>query len=1116
MDPGQKVVPAPIVSRIGRDRLGQLLCGVEPAIREHLFCPGEPIFYRQRRRGFGLRLLSATARRTCAENRRDDRTGDPHLYDGWMSTVHSNASLPRAYTPADSEPAIRQQWREIGLGHAEPPTDDSACYSIVIPPPNVTSALHLGHALNNTLQDILVRYHRMRGAATLWMPGTDHAGIATQSVVEKRLLQSGTSRLELGREAFVDRARAWKDEYEGVILGQLRELGASCDWDRTRFTMDPVCTAAVRHAFFRLFQDGLIECGKRLVNWDPATQTALADDEVEMEEVAGHMWYLRYPLEDGDGHVTVATTRPETMLGDTAVAINPEDPRAEALRGRSVILPIVGRRIPVVEDDYVVMPGAEGDAKAAYATGFLKVTPAHDPNDWDIGMRHDLEAINIMAPDATISDRHGWEDVSDEARQFVGMSREEAREAIVSWFKHAGLLENVRDYSHSVGHSYRSHVPIEPYLSDQWYVRVTDDRLRGEALRSMADEQFEGDRAAGSHSGDGAIRFTPPRYARTFQHWHENLRDWCISRQLWWGHRIPVWTLEVPLQSDLPDAPLSPPPPGCDLPLCTVQDDALCVRLSVDRAEGIVRILACVDRDRPDLEATLADAGFEQDPDVLDTWFSSALWPMSTMGWPDAQAFPETEGLLDAFNPTDVLCTAREIITLWVSRMVMFNRYFLDGRIPFRDVYIHPMVQDGHGQKMSKSLGNGVDPRDIIHSHGTDALRLVMAQIATSTQDVRLGVDLVDPHSGETFEPEFMTTPAGHRVAAPVQQSPSVDGAEMVTVYGLLTGVSPDDNRPLAKNTSSRFDVGRNFANKTWNAVRFALGRIESPATMVDMESLSLADRWMCSRLAGACADAEKALAEYRFSHYAEVVYDIVWRDFCDWYLEAIKPTIGADHSQQRVLLSVLDAILRLLHPVCPFVTEAVWPHVRALGERTLPGLELPDAQMVAVAAWPRMMSDLRDEAAERETERLQRLVGEVRRARSENDVPVKAEIALLAPAGLIELASGAANLLAAMCRVAEVKPRGEESSAGMLAFAMDGEEVLLDLAGGVDPEAERTRLQTKADSLSGSIRALTGRLSNDAYVQKAPAHLVEETRSQLQQAEADLVATQAAIEALS
>lgn len=1036
-----------------------------------------------------------------------------------MSTVHSNASLPRSYTPLESERQVHARWRDAKLGHVEVPEPGTACYSIVIPPPNVTAALHLGHALNNTLQDILVRYHRMRGAATLWLPGTDHAGIATQTVVEKRLMQSGKRRTDMTRAAFVALTQEWKDEYEQVILGQLQELGASCDWDRTRFTMDPICTAAVRHAFFCLFEDGLIERGKRLVNWDPATQTALADDEVEMEEVAGHMWYLQYPLEDGGGHVTVATTRPETMLGDTAVAMHPRDPRAAALRGKFITLPIVGRRIPIVEDEYVTMSGDGDDPKAQYSTGFLKVTPAHDPNDWKLGQTHGLDVINIMGPDASISDLHGWEDVSEAARPFVGLSREDARESIVQWFRENDLLEDIRAYSHSVGHSYRSHVPIEPWLSDQWYVRVTDDRLRGEALRAMSVDQVDGDppaRACGSHASDGGIRFTPTRYARTYQQWHENLRDWCISRQLWWGHRIPVWTLECPLVDGLPSQPLSPPPPGCDLPMCDVADADLCVRLSVDDADGIVRVLACVNRDRDDLEQQLEAAGFSQDPDVLDTWFSSALWPMSTMGWPDATAFPDTEGVLDAFNPTNVLCTAREIITLWVSRMVMFNRYFLNGRLPFKEVYIHPMVQDGHGQKMSKSLGNGVDPRDIIHSHGTDALRFVMAQIATETQDVRLPVDTIDPHTGKTFTPEYISTDKGKLVAAPIQKSPDDASREMITVYGVYTGETPTDERPLAKNTSSRFDVGRNFANKVWNAARFAISRVESPEPVLDLAACTLADRWMLSRIAAASNAVGDAIEQYRFNPYVDAIYDIVWRDFCDWYLEAIKPTIGSDRRQQQVCATALDAILRLLHPLCPFVTEAIWPHVRPLGERGVPGLILPDSPLLALASWPEIDDSLRSETAEADTTRLQTLVADIRRARSDNDVPPKANIALLAPPGLLDLASESAAVLGSMCRVDRVAPRPDERPPGALAFALDGEEVLLDLAGSIDVDAERTRLRAKADELSKKVASMQQRLSNDAYIQKAPPHLVEDTRSQLKQAEADLDATAAAIEALA
>jgi valyl-tRNA synthetase len=624
------------------------------------------------------------------------------------------------------------------------------------------------------------------------------------------------------------------------------------------------------------------------------------------------------------------------------------------------------------------------------------------------------------------------------------------------------------------------------------------------------------ERLTGEQAGDGGITFTPPRYARTYQHWHENLRDWCISRQLWWGHRIPVWTLECPLADGLPEAPLSPPPAGCDLPMCDAQDDDLCVRLSADPIEGIVRIFACVNRNRDDLEQQLEAAGFTQDPDVLDTWFSSALWPMSTMGWPDTSAFPETEGLLDAFNPTDVLCTARGIITLWVSRMVMFNRYFLNGRLPFRDVYIHPMVQDGHGQKMSKSLGNGVDPRDIIHSHGTDALRFVMGQIATETQDVRLAVDMIDPHSGETFVPEYIATPAGKMVAAPIQKSPSAPDREMVTVYGAYIGEQACDERPLAKNTSSRFDIGRNFANKVWNAARFAMGRVEAPAPAANLADLSLADRWMLSRIAAASTAIETAIEQYRFNSCVDAIYDIFWRDFCDWYLEAIKPTIGSDPRQQHVCLTVIDALLRLIHPLCPFVTEAIWPHVCSLGERGVPGLGLPDSELLAMAAWPEVTDALRDADAEADTERLQALVASIRRARSDNDVPAKAAITLLSPPGLLELATASAAVLESMCRVESVEARPDERPPAALAFAMDGEEVLLALAGSIDIEAERTRLQAKADDLKKRVLSMQGRLSNEAYVQKAPPHLVEETRGQLQQAEADLEATTAAIESLA
>lgn len=1025
-------------------------------------------------------------------------------------------------------------WATHGDFHGVP-GDDAPHYGVLIPPPNVTAALHLGHAFNNTLQDVLVRHHRMKGCRTLWMPGTDHAGIATQTVVEKRLLRQGQRRTDFSRDAFVEQVQAWKDEYEATILDQLRVMGASCDFERTRFTMDPVCAAAVREAFFQLFQDGLIYRGKRLVNWDPATQTALADDEVEMRTVPGSMWYLRYPMADGDGDVVVATTRPETMLGDTAVAVNPRDPRAAALRGRSVRLPITGREIPIVEDDFVVLPAdiardlglgddAINDPKATLATGFLKVTPAHDPNDWDIGLRHELEAINVMAPDGTISDRHGWEDVSDEARSFVGLDRDDARKAIVDWFERSGDLVDVKPHEHAVGHSYRSHVPIEPYLSDQWYVRVTDDRLSGTALRAMdPDQRTTAGPEGPALQDDGSLVFHPERYAKTFRLWHENIRDWCISRQLWWGHRIPVWSRLV---DSLPDTS-----PGEEMVPLESEWTARGAAHRVRRlADGSIEESVCLPR--PDdidggeaaLQRDLASAGFSQDPDVLDTWFSSALWPLSTMGWPDPQAFPqdvpEGEALLDAFNPGAVLSTAREIITLWVSRMVMFNRYFL-GRLPFRDVFIHAMIQDGHGQKMSKSLGNGVDPRDIIESHGADAMRFTLAQMATGSQDVRMPVDLVCPHTGDTFAPTFVENAAGYTVAAPVQSAPNADGREMVSAYGVAVGeVEPDDARPLARNTSSRFDVGRNFCNKLWNATRFALGNLETPASETDATP-TLADRWIVARVRRALIEVEDAIAHYQFNRYAESMYDLVWRDFCDWYLEAVKPTVRDRIDQQRRLHAVLDAIVRMLHPVCPFVTETVWPHlrdrdgIRPAAGCGVAGVELPPADRCVIAAWPVLSDVVEDAQAEADFERIQQLVAAIRNLRGERQVPPKRRIALHAPKEILELVSmgeGAVETLAGLETVTEL----DAAPPHAISLPFEGGQVALsNLVDAVDVDRERARLEKTIESKRKQIGGFEGRLGNEGYVKNAKPELVAETRRMLEVARADLEAAEAAIRAL-
>ncbi|MFO0828805.1 MAG: valine--tRNA ligase [Phycisphaerales bacterium] len=1027
----------------------------------------------------------------------------------------SSSELAKSYSPHDAEPAARATWKSADCFRAEAGAgDEREPYCIFIPPPNVTAALHLGHALNNSIQDILTRAHRMMGHNTLWMPGTDHAGIATQTVVEKRLMLQGKRRVDFTRDAFVAKVQEWKDEYEATIIAQLDAMGCSCDFSRTRFTMDPVCATAVREAFFQLFRDGLIYRGYRLVNWDPVTRTALADDEVEMEEVQGHMWYLRYPLADGSGHVTVATTRPETMLGDTAVAINPKDPRAAALRGKSVRLPIVGRVIPIVEDDYVVLPaeiaakvgGDPNDPKAAFATGFLKVTPAHDPNDWEIGARHSLPAVNVLGPDASISDRHGWEDVSAEARQFVGLSRESARERIVAWFRDHGLLEKVREYAHSVGHSYRSHVPIEPWLSEQWYVKVTDDRLAGSALRAMAPDQVEGEPAALKRGfaapGDGELRFWPERYAKTFQVWHENLRDWCISRQLWWGHRIPVWS-GTPTDAEF---------------RAKIAAWAKAHRVhAIDASGGVVHV--CV-RDGGDREIVswLEGQNFAQDPDVLDTWFSSALWPLSTLGWPDPAAVGLDPALLDTFNPSDVLCTAREIITLWVSRMVMFNRYFLGGRLPFRDVFIHAMIQDGFGQKMSKSLGNGVDPRDIIQSHGADAMRFTLCQMTTNTQDVRLPVDLIDPFSGTTFAPKTITTSAGYVVADAIQTSPSDPSKRMVSGYGAATGVAtPTADMPLARNTSSKFELGRNFCNKLWNATRFALANLgEGSGDPVDVAGLPVVDRWILARLHRTQHAIEDALASYRFNEYAEALYDFIWRDFCDWYLEAIKPTVKSDPRQRRVLRTTLDAALRFLHPICPFVTETLWLAVSATGAAGLPGIKLPPSDVLAVAAWPSIACSVEDSSAAALFARGQELVNAIRNKRGERQVQQKKRIRLHAPPeilGLIEANQGVVEHLAGLESTARLTP---DRSADAVAFAFEGQEVVLSgLVDAVDADAERSRLEKTIAERERQITGFKGKLENPGYLAKAKPELVEETRKKLAEAEADLAAARRLVQSL-
>ncbi len=971
--------------------------------------------------------------------------------------------LSTIYDPKTVEQEVYDAWQAAGAFAADPADGDNT-YTIVIPPPNVTAALHLGHALNNTLQDILTRWKRMAGYNTLWMPGTDHAGIATQTVVEKRILASeGKRRGDFERDEFIERIQAWKDEYETRILGQLKAMGCSCDWDRTRFTMDEVCAKAVGTAFFQLFDDGLIYRGKRLVNWDPATETVLADDEVEHQTVKGFFWYMQYPLVepveiDGEtiDHVTVATTRPETMLGDTAVAMNPRDPRAAALVGKQVRLPLVGRFIPIIADEFVVLADPESDdPKARFATGFLKVTPAHDLNDYAIGQRHDLPLINVMAPDGSISDRHGWEDaVGSDAEQFLGMDRFEARKAIVEWFRSEDLLEDVRDYDHEVGHSYRSHVPIEPYLSDQWYIAVKKpiDRLAD----TFGVAMIEGtDVPANSLAGiamkpllDGELKFTPARYAINYRTWLENLRDWPISRQLWWGHRIPIWTRDHKRDANISTESFA-----------DLGEHRLMVIDHPDD-ETMVRAYLCPAGGSDALIEKIEAEGWTRDPDVLDTWFSSGLWPISTMGWPE-----ETD-LLNTFYPTDLLCTAREIITLWVSRMVMFGQYFR-GKCPFADVYIHAMIQDGDGRKMSKSLGNGIDPLDIIDSHGADALRYTLASMTTETQDLRMPV-------------EHLTLP---------------DGREL--------------------NTSPKFDVGRNFCNKLWNASRFALMNVEGAPRFQDAQPRqSLADTWIISRMHSAIRDVTAALEAFRFNEMASVLYRFTWDDFCDWYLEIAKSRINAGETGPKAIVAyVLDGLLRLLHPMIPYVTETVWSRLNDVAPRR--GMVDAEAEKLLItAAWPRAQSEWMNEQAEAKFDALRDLIRGIRQIRTAHNVPPSRPltVAVNASGQAAESVEANLDLIRSLANLGELTVAADAAKGDERAATVVAGGVTAFIADVVDTAAEKARLEKERQTVARGVAAAEGKLNNDKFIANAPATVVESERTRLAEMQGRLAAIDQAI----
>ncbi|HWP41316.1 MAG TPA: valine--tRNA ligase [Tepidisphaeraceae bacterium] len=1025
--------------------------------------------------------------------------------------------LPKTYDPESVEPAMYELWLRERSFHAEP-TDPGQPYCIVIPPPNVTGALHLGHAINNTLQDILIRVHRMRGFNTVWIPGIDHAGIATQAVVEKELKEKeNKTRHDIGREALVQRIWDWKNQYGQRILEQLKRLGCSCDWERTRFTLDEQCARAVRETFFKLFRDGLIYRGKRLVNWDVHLQTSISDDEIYYETVQTSLWHVRYPIVDGPergrgeqsekrrdeetkrrsgdardastssnclsvspslpSYMTVATTRPETMLGDTAVAVHPDDPRWNWAIGKFVELPLTGRRIPIIADPILV--------NMEFGTGCVKVTPAHDPNDYACWQRQNgkIDIINILTPDGRINDDPRI------PQKYRGMLREEARKQIVQDLMHAGLLEKQEPYETQVGHSDRSKTPIEPYLSDQWFVKMAP----------LAEPALEVVR-------QGIIKFFPERHAQQYLSWLGEKRDWPISRQLWWGHRIPVWTIDRKLLAGKPGL--------------KDQLDRICqqhrdrierrARLGNDADEAAQREYWCLRHEMPDVESFLQSAGFVQDPDVLDTWFSSALWPHSTLGWPDQT--PE----LNTWYPTSVLVTGRDIITLWVARMVMMGMYNMgetrrdeeterrseaasasstsslrlcvsaslakDLGIPFYHVAINPTILDGKGERMSKSKGNGVDPVDIIESHGADALRFTLTHMATETQDVRM----------------------------PVKRLPN------------------------SKNTSEKFDLGRNFCNKLWNAARFVLTQVEeqrrtdqetkrrsdqtacstsslglSVSASVSETSWSMADRWIVSRFNRTVAEANDALASYRFDQYARACYDFFWRDFCDWYVEASKPALkdpARAPQTAHILASVLDGALRLLHPIIPFITEVIWQRLNQVyPQRGLPGrLMSCTSPLLIRAAWPQVGEFA--QAAEHIFPKLQEIIVAIRNLRNEYKVDARktVTVSILASAEAARQIHDAREMieLLATCTLKDV--RGDlapiENAARVLAAGCE-----IYVEGLVDPEAERQRIAKRREELTRQILALRARLSNQGYLAKAPPHLIDQTRTQLAEAEAEL-----------
>ena len=847
--------------------------------------------------------------------------------------------LAKAYEPQEVEGRIYDFWMQGGYFHAEVDPKKKP-YTIVIPPPNITGQLHMGHAWDETLQDILIRWKRMQGYSALWLPGTDHASIATEAKIVEAMREEGLSKEDLGREAFLERAWAWKDKFGGRILEQLKLLGSSCDWDRLRFTMDEGCSKAVRHVFVKLYEEGLIYRGERIINWCPHCKTAISDAEVIFEEQQGSFWHLRYPLADGSGYIQLATTRPETMLGDTAVAVHPEDERYKHLVGKNVILPLVNKEIPIVADEYVEMD---------FGTGVVKITPAHDPNDFEVGRRHNLPVINVMNEDGSINENGG---------KYAGLSGMEARKQIVKDLEEGGYLIKVEPLKHNVGTCQRCHTVVEPRVSTQWFVKM-------EPLAKPAIDVVK----------DGTIRFIPERLEKTYYNWMENIKDWCISRQLWWGHRIPAWYCE-----------------DCGETIVSETDVDTCPKCGGKR--------------------------IHQDEDTLDTWFSSALWPFSTLGWPD-----ETEEL-KYFYPTDTLVTGYDIIFFWVARMIFSGLKHMD-KAPFNTVLFHGLLRDSQGRKMSKSLGNGIDPVDVINQYGADALR-----------------------------------------------------------FTLVTGNSPGND---ARYSDEKVAASRNFANKIWNAARFIHMNIDGHDVPCALpQSLTLEDQWIVSRFNTVTKEVTENLDKFELGMAVSKLYDFIWDDFCDWYIELAKrPLTGGDEAAaqntRQVLVWVLTNTLALLHPFMPFVTEEIWQSLPHQGEALI------------VAPWPEYEEGRAFPQAEAEMKKVMELITAVRTRRSEMNVPPskKAHLAIEAADTAAFEAEKEAIARLAYCsgvEVAQSVPQAEGSVTVVTAACR----AYLPMDDLVDKKAETARLTKELEGAKKQLATAEAKLQNEKFISKAPQKVID------------------------